>query len=114
MSAISDSFYTFWQAVKPLVTGTYAFTLQPSAWQLEETAEGETAHEFPYYADLAAQGITSSDIVLCLIDEASISSAGQAALYSRPESITNAVRFRAKRIPASSVSGVYWRGRKLT
>ncbi len=104
-TTIGHSFNRFYQdAVKPFKKTASAFTLSSSGWLTDSAGNAD----YPYYLDVADSAISSSDLVTCLIDEASIAVCNDCGLYARVQSFDGKIRFRAAQAPAGSITGKYW------
>ena len=104
-TTIGRSFQTFYDnAVKPFKKTASAFTLSSSDWQTDSSGNAD----FPYYLDVTDSAINSSDLVTCLIDEASAAACETCGLYARVQSFDGKIRFRAAQAPSSNITGKYW------
>ena len=104
-TTIGRSFKTFYdEAVKPFKKTASAFTLSASGWQSDSAGNAD----FPYYLDVTDTSVNASDLVTCLIDEASVTACETCGLYARVQSFDGKIRFRAAQAPSSSITGKYW------
>lgn len=92
------------------------FTILAASWMMDDTADDaagaedadDTMSTFPYYFDLAVEGVTSADHATVTLAPESYSAALACGLCPTNETISGAIRLRAATAPAHSISGEYW------
>lgn len=117
-TAMDDSLKEIEDALNDLPAST-PFTISAASWQRDDTADDTEGTEnaddaddamsiFPYYFDLAVEGVTSADHATVTLAPESYSAALACGLCPTNETIGGAIRLRAATAPANSISGEYW------
>ena len=84
------------------ITKTLLFTVEAATWQ--DGREGA----YPYFADIVDDQITASVVPSVILDEESLDAAASMRMCNTARSFAGRVRLRAKRLPATSISGTLY------
>lgn len=89
-------------------------TIPTDGWSLDESADDESEEatdetsEYPYYYDIAVEGVTANDQAGVTVLPASIAAATACGLCPANETLAGAIRMRAVSIPTEAISAEYW------
>ena len=90
-------------AVKADKSEGVAVTIPTTGW--DETKPGDA---YPYYYDIAADGVTAKDRADLALAPASIQAAVACGMCPATETLAGAIRVRAAKTPEAEMSGEYW------
>ena len=88
-------------AVKADKSEGVAVTIPATGWSQDSGA-------YPYYYDLAADGVTAKDRADLALAPASIAAAIACGICPATETLAGVIRVRAAKVPAAEMSGEYW------
>lgn len=78
-----------------------AITLPTTGWV-------SSSGEYPYYYDVAIDGLTAEDLASVNLSHANMNKAKRCGLCPSCQTLTGKVRMRAKRIPSASITAQCW------
>ena len=78
-----------------------AVTIPATGWSQDSGA-------YPYYYDIAADGVTAKDRADLALAPASIQAAVACGMCPATETLAGVIRVRAAKIPTAEMSGEYW------
>ena len=88
-------------AVKADKSEGVAVTIPATGWSQDSGA-------YPYYYDIAADGVTAKDRADLALAPASIQAAVACGMCPATETLAGVIRVRAAKIPTAEMSGEYW------
>ena len=88
-------------AVKADKSEGVAVTIPATGWSQDSGA-------YPYYYDIAADGVTAKDRADLALAPASIAAAIACGICPATETLAGVIRVRAAKVPAAEMSGEYW------
>ncbi len=88
------------------------FAVPASGWVFEEIngSGGDIVDmcKYPYYCDLAVDGVTAKDRADVTIAPGSVETAAACGLCQTTETFTGKIRLRAVSIPSTDIAAEYW------
>jgi hypothetical protein len=113
--ALSDSMKEIEAALNDHPTSV-PFQIPVSGWKTDELPEDDDAEveeestdEYPYYFDLAVDGVTSADHATVTIASSSYRTAADCGLCPVNETMDGGIiRLRSAQIPKDTIEGEYW------